>query len=141
MIEHSMLLIDTGFSIIPRTQEPSQGAGHTLPVNSGKLLVSRRRSNASRHLFWYTNSLNSGILFPRGHPEFSYNLLTREIRDKTENLDTSLCKRFRITKKKRKPIVNSQTLWQFLPDGRREYHSPCSEQIVSLEVDWAWILP
>jgi len=71
MMAHSMLLMDTGFSIIPRTQEPSQGAGHTRPVNSGKLFVSRSLSNASRHLFWYTNSLNSGILFPRGHPEFS----------------------------------------------------------------------
>ncbi|KAL5698164.1 hypothetical protein ACHQM5_012011 [Ranunculus cassubicifolius] len=69
MMEHSMVLIDTGFSIIPRTHEPSQGAGHTRPVNSGKLFVSRRRSSASRHLFWYTNSLNSGILFPKGQPE------------------------------------------------------------------------
>ena len=59
--------------MMPKTQEPSHGAGHTRPVNSGKLFVSRRRSNASRHLFWYTNSLNSGILFPRGHPEFSCN--------------------------------------------------------------------
>lgn len=72
MIAHSMFLIDTGFSIIPSTQEPSQGAGHTRPVNSGKLFVSRSRSSASRHLFWYTNSLNSGILFPSGQPEFSY---------------------------------------------------------------------
>jgi len=71
IMAHSMLLMDTGFSIIPRTQEPSQGAGHTRPVNSGKLFVSRSLSNASFHLFWYTSSLNSGILFPRGHPEFS----------------------------------------------------------------------
>jgi hypothetical protein len=71
IIEHSMFFIETGSSIMPRTQEPSQGAGHTLPVNSGKLFVSSNLSNASRHLFWCTNSLNSGILFPRGHPEFS----------------------------------------------------------------------
>lgn len=68
MIAHSILLIDTGFSIIPRTHDPSQGAGQTRPVNSGKLFVSSSRSNASRHLFWCTNSLNSGILFPRGQP-------------------------------------------------------------------------
>lgn len=68
IMAHSMLLIETGFSIMPRTHEPSQGAGHTLPVNSGKLFVSKSRSKASRHLFWCTNSLNSGILFPSGHP-------------------------------------------------------------------------
>jgi len=32
---------------MPRTQEPSQGAGQTRPVNSGKLLVLWRRSKAS----------------------------------------------------------------------------------------------
>ena len=71
MIVHSIVLIDTGFSIMPRTQAPSQGAGQTRPVNSGKLFVSRSLSNASFHLFWYTSSFHSGILFPRGQPVLS----------------------------------------------------------------------
>ena len=33
----SMVLIVTGGSLMPRTQEPSHGAGQTRPVNSGKL--------------------------------------------------------------------------------------------------------
>ena len=43
MIEHSIFLIVTAGSIRPKTQEPSQGAGQTRPVNSGKLLVFERR--------------------------------------------------------------------------------------------------
>src|SRR5262245_8907128 len=39
MIAHSMLLIVTGASLIPSTQDPSHGAGQTRPVNSGKLFV------------------------------------------------------------------------------------------------------
>ena len=39
----------TAGSIKPRTQEPSQGAGHTRPVNSGKLFVFSSLSKASRH--------------------------------------------------------------------------------------------
>jgi len=39
----------TGFSMMPSVQLPSQGAGHTRPVNSGKLLVSCSRSSASFH--------------------------------------------------------------------------------------------
>ena len=38
-MEHSMVLMVTGLPLIPSTQEPSHGAGHTRPVNSGKLLV------------------------------------------------------------------------------------------------------
>ena len=44
----SICLIVTGGSLIPSTQDPSQGAGQSLPVNSGKLLVACRRSMASR---------------------------------------------------------------------------------------------
>ena len=44
---HSMFLIVTGGALMPRTQEPSHGAGQTRPVNSGKLLVLCRRSSAS----------------------------------------------------------------------------------------------
>mmetsp|Transcript_72577 Transcript_72577/g.168150 ORF Transcript_72577/g.168150 Transcript_72577/m.168150 type:complete len:227 (-) Transcript_72577:2070-2750(-) len=45
----SVLLIATGFSLMPSTQASSQGAGHVVPVNSGKLFVSRRRSSARFH--------------------------------------------------------------------------------------------
>ena len=41
--------IVTGGALIPNTQAPSQGAGQTRPVNSGKLLVLCSRSKASRH--------------------------------------------------------------------------------------------
>mmetsp|Transcript_67087 Transcript_67087/g.165503 ORF Transcript_67087/g.165503 Transcript_67087/m.165503 type:complete len:257 (-) Transcript_67087:1686-2456(-) len=46
MMAHSMFLIVTGFSMMPSTHAPSHGAGHTRPVNSGKLLVIWRRSSA-----------------------------------------------------------------------------------------------
>lgn len=39
MMEYSMLLIVTGESTKPATHAPSQGAGQTRPVNSGKLFV------------------------------------------------------------------------------------------------------
>ena len=44
----SIGLMVTGSSLIPSTHEPSHGAGHSVPVNSGKLLVACRRSMASR---------------------------------------------------------------------------------------------
>ena len=50
MIETSMSLMVTGSSLIPSTHDPSQGAGHSRPVNSGKLFVAWRRSIAARHL-------------------------------------------------------------------------------------------
>ena len=56
----------TGFSLMPNTQDPSQGAGHILPVNSGKLLVEMSISYASFHSFLYTASLKSGIRLPSG---------------------------------------------------------------------------
>ncbi len=48
-IAHSMVLMLTAGSLMPSTQEPSQGAGQTRPVNSGKLLVLCSRSRASCH--------------------------------------------------------------------------------------------
>ena len=39
---HSIVLMVTGVSIRLRTQAASHGAGHTRPVNSGKLLVEDR---------------------------------------------------------------------------------------------------
>jgi hypothetical protein len=47
MMAHSMFLIVTGCSMMPSTHAPSHGAGHTRPVNSGKLLVMRRRCRAA----------------------------------------------------------------------------------------------
>mmetsp|Transcript_8201 Transcript_8201/g.19982 ORF Transcript_8201/g.19982 Transcript_8201/m.19982 type:complete len:290 (-) Transcript_8201:1280-2149(-) len=52
MIAHSMFLIVTGCSMMPRTHAPSHGAGHTRPVNSGKLFVIRRRCSASFQRPW-----------------------------------------------------------------------------------------
>ena len=49
MMLASICLIVTGSSLIPSTHEASQGAGQSVPVNSGKLLVACRRSIASRH--------------------------------------------------------------------------------------------
>src|SRR5207245_790431 len=46
MIAHSMFLIVTGGSLMPSTHEPSHGAGHTRPVNSGKLFVLCSRASA-----------------------------------------------------------------------------------------------
>ena len=47
MISHSICLIVTGDSCRFSTQEPSHGAGHSFPVNSGKLFVECSRSIAS----------------------------------------------------------------------------------------------
>ena len=49
MISNSTCLMVTGSELMPRTQAASQGAGHSLPVNSGKLLVAWRRSMAALH--------------------------------------------------------------------------------------------
>merc|ERR1711865_1149247 len=68
MIAYSMFLIVTGSSTSPATQEPSQGAGHTRPVNSGKLLVLSNLSSAAFHWSRKTNSLNSGIKLLIGQP-------------------------------------------------------------------------
>ena len=44
---HSMTRMETGSSLIPSTQAPSQGAGQSRPVNSGKLFVVCRAFSAS----------------------------------------------------------------------------------------------
>jgi hypothetical protein len=49
MMAHSIDLMPTGSSLMPSTQAPSQGAGQTRPVNSGKLLVIKSRLSASCH--------------------------------------------------------------------------------------------
>src|SRR5262245_33731690 len=68
MISHSTCLIATGSWLMPRTHACSQGAGHTRPVNSGKLFVECRRTSASSHLSRNTRSLKSGMMFPSGQP-------------------------------------------------------------------------
>ena len=54
IIEHSIVLIVTGLSSIFKVQAASHGAGHILPVNSGKLFVECNTSRASFHLLLYT---------------------------------------------------------------------------------------
>jgi hypothetical protein len=49
----SIDLMETGSEFIPHVQADSQGAGQSLPVNSGKLFVPCRLSNASCHLQLY----------------------------------------------------------------------------------------
>ena len=60
-IDSSMLLIVTASSWMPRTHEPSHGAGHNRPVKSGKLFVACRRSMAGRQRCRYTRSFQSGM--------------------------------------------------------------------------------
>ena len=50
MIVTSTCLMVTGSALMPSTQAASHGAGHSRPVNSGKLLVACSRSMASRQL-------------------------------------------------------------------------------------------
>lgn len=47
MIETSTFLMVTAGWLIPRTQADSHGAGHSRPVNSGKLFVACSRSDAA----------------------------------------------------------------------------------------------
>ena len=67
-ISTSTCLIVTAGSLMPSTHAASQGAGHSLPVNSGKLFVAWRRSIAACQWSRYTRSFHSGIRFPRGQP-------------------------------------------------------------------------
>ena len=64
-----LLLIVTGSALIPSTQAPSHGAGHSRPVNSGKLLVACSRSMASCQRSRCTRSFQSGMMLPSGQPE------------------------------------------------------------------------
>jgi hypothetical protein len=51
-----------------RTQDASHGAGHSQPVNSGKLFVACSRSMAVRQSSSATSSFHSGIRLPSGQP-------------------------------------------------------------------------
>src|SRR3954465_15247319 len=69
MIAFSICLIATASpSRISSTHAASHGAGHSRPVNSGKLLVAWSWAIASRQRSRYTRSFQSGIRFPSGHP-------------------------------------------------------------------------
>ena len=68
MIACSMLLIPTGSSLTFNVHAASHGAGQMRPVNSGKLLVERRTSNAFFQSDRYTRSLKSGMMLLTGHP-------------------------------------------------------------------------
>ena len=55
-------------SPIDSTHAASHGAGHSRPVNSGKLLVACSRSLAASHRPRRTRSFHSGIRLPSGQP-------------------------------------------------------------------------
>ena len=46
----------------------SHGAGHALPVNSGKLLVTSSLCRASFHNPLKTRSFHDGMMLPSGQP-------------------------------------------------------------------------
>jgi hypothetical protein len=68
MIVTSTCLIVTAGWLIPSTQAVSHGAGHSRPVNSGKLFVACRRSMASRQSALPREVFHSGMRLPSGHP-------------------------------------------------------------------------
>ena len=68
MIPCSFALQVTGSSQCPQVQAASQSAGHTLEVNSGKLLVLVRRLYACSQLLVYKRSFHSGTRLCSGHP-------------------------------------------------------------------------
>src|ERR1700689_38263 len=68
MISTSTCLIVTGSALMPSTQAVSQGAGHSRPVNSGKLFVACSRSIASAQSSRQTRSFHSGMRLPSGQP-------------------------------------------------------------------------
>ncbi len=72
MIETSTFLMVTAppeiGSLIASTQAVSHGAGHSRPVNSGKLFVACSRSIAACQSSRHTRSFHSGIRLPSGQP-------------------------------------------------------------------------
>ncbi len=68
MIDTSTFLMVTGSWLIPSTQDVSHGAGHSRPVNSGKLLVACSRSIAPSQSSRQTRSFHSGMMLPSGQP-------------------------------------------------------------------------
>ena len=68
MILCSIDLMPTGTSSMLSVHAASHGAGHTRPVNSGKLLVECRTSSAVFQSCRYTRSLKSGMMLLTGQP-------------------------------------------------------------------------
>ncbi len=68
MILCSIDLMPTGASSRLSVHAASHGAGHTRPVNSGKLLVLCRTSSAVFQSCRYTRSLKSGMMLLTGQP-------------------------------------------------------------------------
>ena len=64
MIATSTFLMVTGSWLMPSTQAVSHGAGHSRPVNSGKLLVACSRSIAPSQSSRQTRSFHSGMRLP-----------------------------------------------------------------------------
>ena len=67
-IAASTFLIVTAGWLMASTQAGSHGAGHSLPVNSGKLLVACNRSLAAAQSPRQASSFHSGIRLPSGQP-------------------------------------------------------------------------
>ena len=71
MISTSTCLIVTGWPpAMPSTQAASHGAGHSRPVNSGKLLVACSDSMATSQSPVRTRSFQSGMRLPSGQPSW-----------------------------------------------------------------------
>ncbi len=69
MIAFSICLIETASpSRISSTHDASHGAGHSRPVNSGKLFVAWSWRMASSQRPRYTRSFQSGMRLPSGQP-------------------------------------------------------------------------
>jgi hypothetical protein len=64
------LMVTGGPPAIPSTQAASHGAGHSRPVNSGKLLVACSASIAERQEPVRTRSFQSGMRLPSGQPSW-----------------------------------------------------------------------
>src|SRR5439155_21025577 len=67
-IDSSLILMFNAGRSIATVQLPSQGAGQTRPVNSGKLFVFESRIQASFHCPRQTRSFHSGMKLFTGHP-------------------------------------------------------------------------
>ena len=74
MISTSTCLMVTASEWMPSTQAASHGAGHSRPVNSGKLLVACSRSMAACHRSVRTRSFHSGMRLPSGQPLWQYGI-------------------------------------------------------------------
>ena len=70
MMKCSIDLMPTGSLLMLSVHAASHGAGHTRPVNSGKLLVECSVSSACRHERRYTRSFQSGMMLLTGQPDW-----------------------------------------------------------------------